>query len=119
MQDEARELDGEKVMLAAELRDEERTSEYFLVLQQLERTRGDVRRVIQRPENCLPYIQVRGSLLAPCVRFNNTKFRLVILLICSGRCVRGIFIVPDGRGWRMAGSQHGVPTIEGVMTKPD
>ncbi|CAM9535807.1 unnamed protein product, partial [Hapterophycus canaliculatus] len=62
LEDEASNLDGEKALLAAGLKDEERTSEYFLVLQQLERTRGDVRRVIQRPENCLPYIQT-GRLL--------------------------------------------------------
>lgn len=63
MQDEARELDDEKAKVAAGLKDEERTSEYFLVLEQLERTRADVRRVVQRPENCLPYIQVRGVFL--------------------------------------------------------
>ncbi|CAM9166887.1 unnamed protein product [Scytosiphon promiscuus] len=62
LEDEARGLDGDKARLAADLRDEERTSEYFMVLQQLERTREDVRRVIQRPENCLPYIQT-GRLL--------------------------------------------------------
>lgn len=58
-QEEARELDSKKATLAAELSDEERTSEYFLVRQQLERTRGEVSRVIQRPAYCLPYIQVQ------------------------------------------------------------
>lgn len=58
-QEEASDLDSEKKVLAAGLNDEERTSEYFLVRQQLERTRAEVCRVIQRPENCLPYIQVK------------------------------------------------------------
>lgn len=58
-QEEARELDIEKTTLAAGLNDEERTSEYFLVRQQLERTRGEVSRVIQLPTHCLPYIQVQ------------------------------------------------------------
>lgn len=52
-------MDNEKANQAAGLNDEERTSEYFLVLQQLERTRGEIRRIIQRPEHCLPFIQVR------------------------------------------------------------
>lgn len=55
---EARELDTKKAALAAEMSDEERTSEYFLVLQQLERTREEVRRIFQQPEHCLPYMQV-------------------------------------------------------------
>ncbi len=57
-QEEARELDAEKAKVAAGLNDEERTSEYFLVREQLERTRADISRVIQRPHHCLPYIQV-------------------------------------------------------------
>ncbi|CAM9199818.1 unnamed protein product [Ectocarpus sp. 4 AP-2014] len=57
LEEEASDLDSEKKVLAAGLNDEERTSEYFLVRQQLERTRAEVCRVIQRPENCLPYIQ--------------------------------------------------------------
>ncbi|CAM9636261.1 unnamed protein product [Ectocarpus sp. 13 AM-2016] len=67
LEEEASDLDSEKKVLAAGLNDEERTSEYFLVRQQLERTRAEVCRVIQRPENCLPYIQagrlvrIRGS----------------------------------------------------------
>lgn len=59
-QEEARQLDGEMATVAAGLNDEVRTSEYFLVLEQLERTRAEVRRVVQQPENCLPYIQVKG-----------------------------------------------------------
>lgn len=58
MKEEARELDSKRVALAAEMPDEEHTSEYFGVLQQLERTREEIRRVIQRPEHCLPYLQV-------------------------------------------------------------
>lgn len=57
MEEEARELDSKRVALAAEMPDEEHTSEYFGVLQQLERTREEIRRVIQRPEHCLPYLQ--------------------------------------------------------------
>eukprot|EP00752_Nemacystus_decipiens_P013490 g11949.t1 len=62
LEEEARQLDSEKTTLAAGLSDEERTSEYFLVRQQLERTRGEVSRMIQRPAYCLPYIQA-GRLL--------------------------------------------------------
>ena len=66
-QEEANELDNEKASVAAGLSDEERTSEYFLVLQQLERTREEVCRVIQRPENCLPYIKVTPAVVVWCV----------------------------------------------------
>lgn len=59
-QEEASQLDNEKASVAAGLSDQERTSEYFLVSQQLERTREEICRVIQRPENCLPYIKVTG-----------------------------------------------------------
>ncbi|CAM9550611.1 unnamed protein product [Laminaria digitata] len=62
LEEEASQLDNEKASVAAELSDQERTSEYFLVSQQLERTREEICRVIQRPENCLPYIKA-GRLL--------------------------------------------------------
>ena len=66
-QEEANELDSEKASAAAGLSDQERTSEYFLVSQQLERTREEVCRVIQRPENCLPYIKVTPAVVRWCV----------------------------------------------------
>lgn len=61
-QEEARDLDKERVTLSTELNNEERVSEYFLVRQQLERTSAEVRRVVQRPENCLPYVQASARL---------------------------------------------------------
>lgn len=60
-------MDNKKTSTAAGLRDEELVSEYFLVRQQLERTKEEVRHVVQRPENCLPYIKVRACLT------NNSK----------------------------------------------
>lgn len=63
-QEEANELDNEKASVAAGLSDQERTSEYFLVSQQLQRTREEVCRVIQRPENCLPYIKVTPAVVS-------------------------------------------------------
>lgn len=71
--DEARELDTEKAALASEMKDEERASEYFGVMKHLERTREEIRSVIQRPEHCLPYLQVK-TLLLSCA--------------CIGYCVR-------------------------------
>lgn len=56
-------MDNKKTSTAAGLRDEELVSEYFLVRQQLERTKEEVRHVVQRPENCLPYIKVRTCLI--------------------------------------------------------
>ena len=57
-QEEARELDLKKMDLEAGIRDDKQTSEYFVVLQELDRTKESILGIIQRPENSLPYIQV-------------------------------------------------------------
>lgn len=56
--EDARSLEEEKAALKTGMNDEDRASEYYMVLKQLERTTGEILRVLQRPENCLPYIQV-------------------------------------------------------------
>ncbi|CAM9227349.1 unnamed protein product [Ascophyllum nodosum] len=62
LEEEARELDLKKMDLEAGIRDDKQTSEYFVVLQELDRTKESILGIIQRPENSLPYIQV-GRLL--------------------------------------------------------
>ncbi|CAM9547544.1 unnamed protein product [Discosporangium mesarthrocarpum] len=58
LEEEARALEDKRATLAAGVEGEDKISEYFLVRQQLERTQAEILLTVQRPENCLPFIQV-------------------------------------------------------------
>ncbi|CAM9104113.1 unnamed protein product [Choristocarpus tenellus] len=67
LENQARILEEEIANCAIKGEGDEKISEYFLVQQQLQRTQEEVLKTVQRPENCIPFIQggrivrMRGS----------------------------------------------------------